>query len=36
MVSLQSYLSKRDNAFSTAAKLVKKATNAAGSTIGNI
>ena len=36
MVSLNSYISKRDNAFSTASKLVKKALNASGSTIGNI
>ena len=35
-VSLSSYVSKRDNAFSTASKLVKKALNAAGSAIGNI
>ena len=35
-VSLNSFISKRDNAFSTAAKLVKKATGAAGSTISNI
>ena len=35
-VSLNSYFSKRDNAFSTASKLVKKALNAAGSAIGNI
>lgn len=36
MVSLNSYISKRDNAFSTASKLVKKALDAANSTIGNI
>ena len=35
-VSLQSMLSKRDNAFSTAAKIVKKAMDASGATIGNI
>ena len=35
-VSLNSYISKRDNAFSTASKLVKKALDAASSTIGNI
>ena len=35
-VSLNSYFSKRDNAFSTASKLVKKALNAASSAIGNI
>ena len=36
MVSLNSYVSKRDNAFSTASKLVKKANDAASATIGNI
>jgi len=36
MVSLQSLISKRDNAFSTASKLVKKAGNAASSTISNL
>lgn len=36
MVSLNSYISKRDNSFSTASKLIKKANNAASSTIGNI
>lgn len=35
-VSLNSYISKRDNSFSTAAKLVKKALDAASNTIGNI
>jgi hypothetical protein len=35
-VSLNSYVSKRDNSFSTASKLVRKALDAAGSTIGNI
>ena len=35
-VTLQSYLTKRDNAFSNAAKLVRKANNAASSTIGNM
>ena len=36
MVTFQSLMSKRDNSFSTAAKLVRKAGNAAGSTIGNL
>ena len=36
MVSLNSYISKRDNSFSTASKLVKKALDASASTIGNI
>ena len=36
IVSMQSFLTKRDNAFSTAAKLVSKANNAATSTIHNI
>ena len=35
MVSLNSYVSKRDNAFSTASKLVKKFANAVDSTIRN-
>ncbi len=35
-VSMQSYLTKRDNAFSTAAKLVKKVVDSAASTIGNM
>ena len=35
-VSLQSLLTKRDNSFSNAAKIVKKALNASGSAIGNI
>jgi len=35
-VSLQSYISKRDNAFSAAARLVKKANDTATSTISNI
>ena len=35
-VSLNSYISKRDNSFSTASKLVKKALDAASSTLGNI
>lgn len=35
-VSLQSYISKRDNAFSTAARVIKKASNTATSTISNI
>ena len=34
-VSLNSYVSKRDNSFSTASKLVRKALDASGSTIGN-
>ena len=36
IVSLQSYISKRDNAFSTAARVVRKSLNASESTIGNI
>lgn len=36
MVSLNSYISKRDNSFSTASKIVKKSLDAADSTIGNI
>lgn len=36
MVSLQSLLAKRDNAFSTAAKVVRKANDAASNTISNI
>ena len=36
MVSLQSYITKRDNAYSTAAKIVKKSLNAADSTIRNV
>ena len=36
MVTLQSYISKRDNAYSTAAKVVKKTLNAGSSTIANI
>lgn len=36
MVSLQSLVSKRDNAFSTASKVVKKALNAASDTISNM
>ncbi len=35
-VALQSFISKRDTAFSTAAKLVRKADDAAQSTIGNM
>ena len=35
-VSLNSYVSKRDNSFSTASKLVRKALDASGSTIGTI
>ena len=36
MVSLQGLISKRDNAFSAAARIVRKANDAASSTIGNI
>ena len=36
MISLQSFVAKRDNAFSTAAQIIKKAGNASGTTIGNI
>ena len=36
MVSLQGLLSKRDNAYSTAARVVRKADDAAKNTIGNI
>jgi hypothetical protein len=36
LVTLNSFVSKRDTAFSTASKLVKKADNAASSTISNI
>jgi len=36
IVTLQSYISKRDNAYSNAAKIVKKTNQAATSTIGNI
>ena len=36
MVSLQGLISKRDNAFSAAARIVRKADDAASSTIGNI
>lgn len=36
MVSLNSYISKRDNSFSTASKLVKKALDASASTIGSM
>ncbi|MBO7683657.1 MAG: hypothetical protein J6T51_02910 [Kiritimatiellae bacterium] len=35
-VTLQSYLTKRDNAYSNASKIVKKANNAAQTTISNI
>ena len=35
MVTLQSYISKRDNAFSTASKVVKKTLNAGATTIAN-
>ena len=36
MVSMQSFVSKRDNAFSTASKIIRKTNNAASSTIANI
>ena len=36
IISMQSFIAKRDNAYSTAAKLVKKADNAASNTISNI
>ena len=36
MVSLQSFVSKRDSAFSTASKIISKVHNAADSAIGNI
>ena len=36
IVTLQSFISKRDNAYSNAAKVVMKANHAADSTIGNI
>ena len=36
MVTMQSYLTKRDNAYSNASKLVKKSNDAASSTISNI
>ncbi len=36
MVSLQSFVSKRDSAFSTATKIVSKSHNAADAAIGNI
>ena len=36
IVSLQSFMTKRDNAYSTVAKIVRKANNAAASTIRNI
>ncbi len=36
LVSLQSFISKRDNAFSMASKIVKKSDSAASNTIGNI
>ena len=36
MVSLQSYISKRDNAYSTASKIVEKSNRAASTTIGNV
>lgn len=36
IVTLQSYITKRDNAYSNASKIVKKANQAADSTIGNI
>ena len=36
MVTMQSYISKRDNAFSNASKVVKKTLNAGSTTIGNM
>ncbi len=36
IVTLQSYISKRDNAYSNASKIVRKSNQAATSTIGNI
>ena len=36
IVTLQSFISKRDNAYSTAAKIVRKTNDAASSTINNI
>lgn len=36
IVTLQSFITKRDNAYSNASKVVKKANQAASSTIGNI
>ena len=36
IVTMQSFISKRDNAFSNASKLVRKTNNAANSTINNI
>ena len=36
IVTLQSYISKRDNAYSNAAKVIRKANQAASSTIHNI
>lgn len=36
MVSLQSFISKRDNAYSTASKIIKKSNNAARTTIRNV
>ena len=36
IVTLQSFISKRDNAYSNAAKVITKANHAASSTIGNI
>lgn len=36
LVSLQSYVTKRDNSFSTASKLVKKVNGSASATINNI
>ena len=36
LVSLQSFVSKRDNAYSTAAKIIKKSDGAASSTISNM
>ena len=36
IVTLQSFISKRDNAYSNASKVIRKANQAAGSTINNI
>ena len=36
LITLRSYITKRDNAYSNASKLVKKANDAASATIGNI
>lgn len=36
LITLRSYITKRDNAYSMAARIIKKANNAASGTIGNI